>query len=71
MNKYNIMRRKSDGLFFIKMRPNTGFGDLMTIDPNKATLYTNTCPPGFVHDKNLWESVDVEVNITLNNKTKG
>lgn len=67
MNEYNVMKRKNDNLFFVKRRPNTGLGDLMTTDLNKATLYTNPCPPGFAINSHLWESVGVEVSIKIRN----
>ncbi len=64
-----IMRLKSDGLYFVKRRgdsdPLYGTGDLMTDDPNQACLYNVETPAGFRIDIHLWESVPVDVQVTI------
>ena len=69
MTQKYIMRRKEDGLFFVTRRPNTGLGDLMTSDPNEASIYNYSMPQGFMYEKSLWESVPVMVKVEVVQKT--
>lgn len=72
MNKKYIMRRKEDGKFFIKKgQPDKGIGVLTTYDPNKAAIFDHPNPVitvtglDFFRDKNIWESVKVQINVVL------
>ena len=68
-----IMRRKSDGQYFVKRRgdsdPLYGTGDRMTSDPNKACLYNTKWTMGYSHIRSLWEPIEVDVQVKIRAKT--
>ena len=64
MERY-VMRRKTDGKFFVVRRSGRGFGPLMTKDPNEASIYNHPNPMGFRHMKDDWEAIPVDVKVEL------
>ena len=60
-----VMQRLSDGLYFVRRRPNTGLGDLMTAAPQEAALYNHATPMGFTGEWDAWVAVSVCVRVSL------
>lgn len=65
INRRYIMQRKDCAKFFVKRRPDTGLGDLMTDDPDRAAIYNYPMPMGFRNTSHEWESIPVGVTVTI------